>query len=54
MAVSQHEQIIQERNAQWNRMLTAFVERPQVATDILVQGGDFSSDQLESGVYSWV
>jgi hypothetical protein len=54
MAVSQNEQIIQESRAQWNRMLQTFIDHPQQATDILVQGGDFSSDQQESKVYSWV
>ena len=54
MAVSQNEQLIQESRAKWNRMLQTFVDHPQQATDILVQGGDFSSDQLESKVYSWV
>ena len=54
MAVSQHEALKEEARARWNRMLTTFQEQPQVATDILVQGGDFSSDQAESGVYSWV
>jgi hypothetical protein len=54
MAVSQNEQLIQESRAQWNRMLQTFIDHPQQATDILVQGGDFSSDQQESKVYSWV
>jgi hypothetical protein len=55
MAVSQNEQLKEESRARWNRMLATFIEDPQLATDILVQGGNFS-DQLPSQttVHNWV
>jgi hypothetical protein len=56
MAVSQREAQIQEGRDQWNRMLQTFLEEPQVATDILVQGGTFSGDLKgnQSTIHSWI
>lgn len=55
MAVSQHEALAMAKREEWNRMLDTFINTPQVATDILVQGGTFTDDNLGGGgVYSWV
>lgn len=56
MAVSQRDALVQENRERWNRMLTAFVEHPQAATDTLVLGGDFSLNQTIGGedISSWI
>lgn len=55
MAVSQHEALAMAKREEWNRMLDTFINTPQVATDILVQGGTFTDDNLSAGgVHSWI
>lgn len=55
MAVSQHEALAMAKREEWNRMLDTFINTPQVATDILVQGGTFTDDNLGvGGVHSWI
>lgn len=55
MAVSQQEAILMEKRDRWNRMLQAFIDTPQQATDILVRGGDFSQQNLVTDkVERWI
>jgi hypothetical protein len=55
LAISAKEAQIEAKRDQWNRMLTAFVEAPQQATDCLVLGRDFSSiDEGSETVHSWI
>jgi len=56
MAVSQRDMLVQENRERWNRMLTAFIDHPQQATDTLVLGGDFSSNQTIQGenISRWI
>lgn len=57
LAISAKEAQIDQKRQEWNRMLTAFVETPQLATDLLVAGRSFSEDTLQGKdqtVYSWV
>jgi hypothetical protein len=43
LAISAKEAQIEQKRMEWNRMLTAFMDHPQEATDCLVLGRDFSS-----------
>lgn len=55
LAISAREAQISQKRDEWNRMLNAFIEAPQQATDCLVLGGDFSSiDAGSDGIYSWI
>jgi hypothetical protein len=56
MAISQRDMLVQENRERWNRMLTAFIDHPQQATDTLVLGGDFSSNQTIQGedISRWI
>jgi len=55
LATSAKEAAIEQKRQTWNRMLTAFIETPQEATDCLVLGRDFSSiQQGSSEVYTWI
>lgn len=54
MAISQHEQAIREKNAQWEYMMTAFMNDPQMATDALVNGLDFAQvSGRPNTVHNW-
>ena len=56
MAISQRDALVQENRERWNRMLTAFIDHPQAATDTLVLGGDFSQTQedIAGKINSWI
>ena len=55
MAVSQHEALAMARREEWNRMMDAFINTPQMATDILVQGGTFNDSGLGGGqIHDWI
>jgi hypothetical protein len=56
MAISQRDALVQENRERWNRMLTAFIDHPQAATDTLVLGGDFSREQVDMAgeISSWI
>ena len=56
MAISQKDALVQENRERWNRMLTAFIDHPQAATDTLVLGGDFSREQVDRAgeISSWI
>ena len=56
MAISQRDTLVQENRERWNRMLTAFIDHPQAATDTLVLGGDFSREQVDRAgeISSWI
>jgi hypothetical protein len=56
MAISQRDMLVQENRERWNRMLTAFIDHPQQATDTLVLGGDFSLNQTIQGedISRWI
>jgi hypothetical protein len=56
MAISQRDALVQENRERWNRMLTAFIDHPQAATDTLVLGGDFSREQVDRAgeISSWI
>jgi hypothetical protein len=56
MAISQKDALVQENRERWNRMLTAFIDHPQAATDTLVLGGDFSREQVDMAgeISSWI
>jgi len=56
MAISQKDALVQENRERWNRMLTAFIDHPQAATDTLVLGGDFSREQVDRAgeIRSWI
>jgi hypothetical protein len=54
MAVSAKEQQIQASRHRWNKMLQTFMDDPQLATDILVQGGTFEeTHQSQTTIYTW-
>lgn len=55
LAISAKEAQIEAKRQEWTRMITAFMEAPQQATDCLVLGGDFSSVQADSGeIVTWI
>ena len=55
LAISAKQAQIDQKRTEWNRMMTAFMETPQEATDCLVLGGDFRNiGSGENGVYTWV
>ncbi len=54
MAVSAKEQQIQASRHRWNKMLQTFMDDPQMATDILVQGGTFEETyQSQTTIHTW-
>ena len=55
LAVSAKQAQIEQKRQTWNKMLTAFMNDPQMATDMLVAGKTFEdTDVSETGVYNWV
>jgi len=55
LAISAKQAQIEQKRTDWNRMITAFIDHPQEATDRLVLGGDFNGvGSSENGVYTWV
>lgn len=55
LAISAKEALIQAKRDDWNKMLTAFIDHPQQATDRLVLGANYdnlASD--ENAVHHWV
>jgi hypothetical protein len=55
LAISAKEAQIQAKRTDWNRMITAFIDHPQEATDRLVLGAGFEDvGSGENGVYTWV
>jgi hypothetical protein len=55
LAVSAKQAQIEQKRQTWNKMLTAFMNDPQMATDMLVAGKTFEdTDVSENGVYNWV
>lgn len=55
LAISAKQAQIEAKRTDWNRMITAFIDHPQEATDRLVLGGNFNDvGSGENGVYTWV
>lgn len=55
LAISAKQEEIEQKRQQWTNMVTAFINHPQEATDILVQGGTFDQvSTAETGVYTWI
>jgi hypothetical protein len=55
LAISAKEAQIEQKRMEWNRMMTAFIDHPQEATDRLVMGRDFEGVGTgETGVYTWI
>lgn len=55
LAISAKEAQIESKRQEWNRMITAFIESPQQATDCLVLGKDFSSVKAGSDdIVTWI
>ena len=55
LAISAKEAQIEQKRTEWNRMMTAFIDHPQEATDRLVMGRDFEGVGTgETGVYTWI
>jgi hypothetical protein len=55
LAISAKQAQIEAKRTDWNRMITAFIDHPQEATDRLVLGAGFEDVGAgENGVYTWV
>jgi hypothetical protein len=55
LAISAKEAQIEQKRQDWNRMLTAFIDHPQEATDRLVMGRNFEDmGSAENAVYTWI
>lgn len=55
LAISAKEAQIEAKRQEWSRMVTAFLDHPQEATDRLVLGAGFDNvGSAENGVYTWV
>lgn len=55
LAISAKQAQIEAKRTDWNRMITAFIDHPQEATDRLVLGAGFDDVGAgENGVYTWV
>jgi hypothetical protein len=55
LAISAKEAQIEQKRQEWNRMLTAFIDHPQEATDRLVMGRNFEDmGSAETAVYTWI
>jgi hypothetical protein len=55
LAISAKEAQIEQKRQDWNKMLTAFIEHPQEATDCLVLGKSFDTVGAgENAVYTWI
>lgn len=55
LAISAKQAQVEQKRMEWNRMITAFMDYPQEATDRLVLGGNFDNvGSGENGVYTWV
>jgi hypothetical protein len=55
LAISAKEAQIEQKRTEWNRMMTAFIDHPQEATDRLVMGRDFEGVGTgETGCYNWI
>ena len=55
LAISAKEALIQAKRDEWNKMVTAFIEHPQEATDRLVLGQNYDNlTSAENAVHHWV
>ncbi len=55
LAISAKEAAIQARREDWNKMLRAFIDHPQEATDRLVVGQNFDNlASAENAVHHWI
>ncbi len=55
LAISAKEALIQAKRADWNKMITAFIDHPQEATDRLVVGQNFDNlASAENAVHHWI
>ena len=55
LAISAKEALIQAKRDEWNKMVTAFIEHPQEATDRLVLGANYDNlTSDENAVHHWV
>ena len=55
LAISAKQAQVEQKRMEWNRMMTAFIDHPQQATDCLVLGGNFEDVGTgESGCYTWI
>ena len=55
LAVSAKEALIQAKRLEWNKMITAFIDHPQEATDRLVLGQNYDNlTSAENAVHHWV
>jgi hypothetical protein len=55
LAISAKQAQVEQKRTDWNRMITAFIDHPQEATDRLVLGTGFEDVGAgENGVYTWV
>lgn len=55
LAISAKDAMVQAKRQSWNRMLTAFVNDPQMATDMLVAGKTFDDIEIaENQVHTWI
>jgi hypothetical protein len=55
LAISAKQAQIEAKRADWNKMITAFIDHPQEATDCLVLGKTFDNvGSGENGVHYWV
>lgn len=55
LAISAKDAMVQAKRQSWNRMLTAFVNDPELATDMLVAGKTFDDLEItETQVHHWI
>ena len=55
LAISAKEAAIMKKRSEWDSMLTAFINTPELATDMLVAGRTFTDHEARSGsIESWI
>ena len=55
LAISAKDAMVQAKRQSWNRMLTAFINNPELATDALVAGKTFDELEItENQVHHWI
>jgi len=55
LAISAKQAQVDAKRMEWNKMMTAFIDHPQEATDCLVLGKSFDHvGSGENGVYNWI
>jgi hypothetical protein len=55
LAISAREAQIGQKREEWNKMMTTFLEAPELATDLLVAGRSFSDlETIDNSVYNWI